>query len=193
MDVWVSIGSTYCYLTVNRVEAAARATGVPLRWRVLDVRTLTIRQDNIPFATKPAKLAYMWRDLGRRAAARGLSPRLPAPYPLADLARANRVALVGLEEGWGPAYIRETYRRWFEEGAPAGEEPNLSASLAELGLDPGAVIARADAEATVAALARATDAAEAAGLFGVPSFVVAGELFWGDDRLEDALAHAARA
>ena len=193
MDVWVSIGSTYCYLTVNRVEAAARAAGVPLRWRVLDVRTLTIRQDNIPFATKPAKLAYMWRDLGRRAAARGLSPRLPAPYPLADLARANRVALVGLEEGWGPAYIRETYRRWFEEGAPAGEEPNLSASLAELGLDPGAVIARADAEATVAALARATDAAEAAGLFGVPSFVVAGELFWGDDRLEDALAHAARA
>ena len=193
MDVWVSIGSTYCYLTVNRVEAAARAAGVPLRWRVLDVRTLTIRQDNIPFATKPAKLAYMWRDLGRRAAARGLSPRLPAPYPLADLARANRVALVGLEEGWGPAYIRETYRRWFEEGAPAGEEPNLSASLAELGLDPGAVFARADAEATVAALARATDAAEAAGLFGVPSFVVAGELFWGDDRLEDALAHAARA
>ena len=193
MDVWVSIGSTYCYLTVNRVEAAARAAGVPLCWRVLDVRTLTIRQDNIPFATKPAKLAYMWRDLGRRAAARGLSPRLPAPYPLADLARANRVALVGLEEGWGPAYIRETYRRWFEEGAPAGEEPNLSASLAELGLDPGAVIARADAEATVAALALATDAAEADGLFGVPSFVVAGELFWGDDRLEDALAHAARA
>jgi len=157
------------------------------------VRALMIRQDNIPFATKPAKLAYMWRDLGRRAAAQGLSPRLPAPYPLADLARANRVAMVGLEDGWGPAYIRATYRRWFEEGAPAGEEPNLSASLVELGLDPGAVIARADAEATVAALARATDAAEAAGLFGVPSFVVAGELFWGDDRLEDALAHAARA
>ena len=193
MDVWISIGSTYSYLTVNRIEDAAAAAGVTFTWRILDVRTLTTRQNNVPFATKPAKLAYMWRDLGRRAAARWLSPRLPAPYPLADLARANRVALVGLAEGWGPGYVRATYRRWFEDGAPAGEEPNLSASLAELGLDPGAVLARADAEDVVAALARATDTAEAAGIFGVPSFVVAGELFWGDDRLEDALAHAARA
>ena len=193
MDVWISIGSTYSYLTVNRIEDAAAAAGVTFTWRILDVRTLTTRQNNVPFATKPAKLAYMWRDLGRRAAARGLSPRLPAPYPLADLARANRVALVGLAEGWGPGYVRATYRRWFEDGAPAGEEPNLSASLAELGLDPGAVLARADAEDVVAALARATDTAEAAGIFGVPSFVVAGELFWGDDRLEDALAHAVRA
>lgn len=190
VDFWVSVGSTYSFLTLMRIDEAAEGAGVSLRWRPFDVRALLTRQKNVPFADKPAKLAYMWRDIGRRAAARGLSPRLPAPYPIAELARANRLAVLGMREGWGEAYLRATYRRWFETGEPPGEDPNLSTVLAELGLDPGETLARAEAPAIVKALADETDAAERAGLFGVPSFTVGGELFWGDDRLEDALSWA---
>lgn len=190
VDFWVSVGSTYSYLTLMRIGEVAERAGVSLRWRPFDVRALLTRQKNVPFADKPAKLAYMWRDIGRRAAARGLSPRLPAPYPIAELARANRVAVLGMREGWGEAYLRATYRRWFEKGEPPGEDPNLSTVLAELGLNARETLARADEPGIVKALADETDAAERAGLFGVPSFTVDGELFWGDDRLEDALCWA---
>lgn len=190
LDVWISIGSTYAYLTVMRLEEAAKTSGVPLSWRPFDTRALMLRQQNIPFAGKPSKANYMWRDIERRAAARGLTPRIPAPYPLADLARANRVALIGTDEGWAAAYIRETYRRWFELGDPAGEEPNLSTSLEALGLSPQPILAAADSAETEARLAAETDKAEAAGVFGVPTFITRGEVFWGDDRLEDALQWA---
>lgn len=187
VDFWISIGSTYAYLTVARIDAAAASAGVTVRWRPFDTRTVMQRHGNSPRGWAPIKLDYMWRDVGRRAAALGLTPRLPAPYPLSDLARANRVAVVGMRAGWGPAYIRETYRRWFDEGAPAGEEPNLSESLAAIGADPAAVLDEADAAAAAAALADETEAAMRARVFGVPSFVVGDELFWGDDRLEEAL------
>jgi 2-hydroxychromene-2-carboxylate isomerase len=131
----------------------------------------------------------MWRDVARRARLHGLSPRLPAPYPLPDLPRANRVALIGMQDGWCAAYTKETYRRWIEVGEPAGSEPNLSASISAAGADPEAVLARADGPEGVDALASATDEARRLGIFGSPNFITEdGELFWGDDRLEEALA-----
>src|SRR5215216_4276596 len=80
--------------------------------------------DNIPFANKPIKAAYMWRDVERRAAMYGLNPKLPAPYPIKELELANRVAIVAAEEGWIEAYAQAAYRHWFEAGEPAGSEPN---------------------------------------------------------------------
>lgn len=187
MDFWVSIGSTYSYLTVMRIADAAEAAGVEVTWRPFNVRAIMVEQNNIPFKDKPVKTAYMWRDMERRAAVHGLDLRVPAPYPLPDLPFANAVAVLGMREGWGEDYIRETYRRWFVGGERPGEAPNLPDSLAALGLDPEETQARARAPEIEAALAAETEQAKAAGVFGSPSFVVAGELFWGDDRLEAAL------
>ena len=188
IDFWFSIGSTYSYLTVMRLSAVEAAQGVAFDWRPFDVRSIMLEQDNIPFAKKPVKAAYMWRDIARRAAGYGLPARLPAPYPLEDLARANRVALVGMREGWGRDYVVETYRIWFQEGQPAGSEPNLGESLRRIGQDPERVTGLADAPESKRVLAQETEAAKAAGIFGSPSFVVGAEVFWGDDRLEDAIA-----
>lgn len=188
IDFWFSIGSTYSYLSVMRLADVARRTGIDFAWRPFNVRTIMVAQDNIPFANKPVKAAYMWRDIERRAAKYGLSPRLPAPYPIADLPLANQVALLGMREGWGVAYVRETYRLWFEAGEAAGAEPNLSQSLRAAGQDPEATLARATGAEAVADLAAETERAMALGIFGSPSFVVDGEVFWGDDRLEDAIA-----
>jgi 2-hydroxychromene-2-carboxylate isomerase len=188
IDFWFSIGSTYSYLSAMRLAGVESREGVAFVWRPFSVRAIMREMDNIPFATKPVKLAYMWRDLGRRAALYGLRPKLPAPYPLQDFDLANQVAILGAAEGWCADYVRTAYRLWFEQGEPAGSEPNLSDSLSEIGLEPGRVIERARDEATEAAYRAATDEARRLGIFGSPTFVVDRELFWGDDRLDDAIA-----
>ncbi|SDG26284.1 2-hydroxychromene-2-carboxylate isomerase [Alloyangia pacifica] len=192
IDFWYSIGSTYSYLTVMRLPQVAAAEGLTFNWRPFNVRHVMVSQNNIPFRDKPQKTAYMWRDIARRAERYGLSPVLPAPYPLAGLVTANEVAVLGMQEGWGIDYTRATYRRWFELGEPAGEEPNLSESLREIGQDPNRVIERAGSEEIVHALASSTADAMTLGIFGSPTFAVGHELFWGDDRLDDAIAWARR-
>lgn len=92
-----------------------------------------------------------------------------------------------------PEELVETYKLWFQEGLPAGEEPNLTRSLEAAGQKASDVLARAQRPEMEAALAEATDEARQAGIFGSPSFVVDGELFWGDDRLDDAVQWARRA
>lgn len=190
IDFWVSIGSTYSYLTVMRLGEIERRSGVAFRWRPFNVRHIMVEQNNIPFKDKPLKAAYMWRDIERRAKSYGFSPQIPAPYPLAGLVLANQVATLGAEEGWGAEYTRATYARWFERGLPAGEEPNLSESLEAVGQDPARVLAEAQSPRIVSALEEATAEAMVLGVFGSPSFLVGTEVFWGDDRLEDAVAWA---
>lgn len=170
-----------------RLPDVERTHNVKLRWRPFDVRHVMIEQNNIPFKGKPVKTAYMWRDIERRAQKYGLSPKLPAPYPLPDLVMANQVATLGVKEGWVEAYTRAAYKRWFENGEPAGEEPNLSSCLEEIGCDPSQVLAAAKTESIATALKATTDEAMALGVFGSPTFTVDGEVFWGDDRLEDAV------
>lgn len=187
IDFWFSIGSTYSYLTVMRLDEVEKSHAVEFIWRPFNVRHVMVEQNNIPFKDKPVKIAYMWRDIERRADRYGLAPTLPAPYPLPGLVEANLVATLAAEEGWVRDYVRATYRRWFENGEPAGEDPNLSESLKEIGRDPDQVLAQARSEHIATALSAATDEAMKLGIFGSPCFLVEGEVFWGDDRLEDAI------
>lgn len=187
IDFWFSIGSTYSYLTVMRLAAVEETSGVKFRWRPFNVRHVMVEQNNIPFKDKPVKSAYMWRDIERRAQRYGLAPKLPAPYPLPKLVLANHVAILGVEEGWIEGYTRATYRRWFENGEPAGEEPNISASLQDAGCDPFKVLLAAQTQRVAAELEAATEEAMKLGVFGSPTFAVGREMFWGDDRLDDAL------
>lgn len=188
IDFWYSIGSTYTCLTVMRLSDFEAASGVTFNWRPFNVRMIMMEQQNIPFANKPVKAAYMWRDIERRAAKYDLPISVPAPYPLEHLVFANQVALLGAREGWGRDYTVETYRRWFVEGQPAGSEPNLSESLERVGQDPARVIEAAGSGEIAAALEAETVLARDTGVFGAPTFVVDGEVFWGDDRLDDAVS-----
>lgn len=188
IDFWFSIGSTYSYLTVMRLAQVADATDISFHWRPFNVRAIMMEMHNRPFVDKPAKAAYMWRDIERRAAMYGLPARLPAPYPLEELEQANRVAIVGWNEGWCADYTRAAYRRWFQLGQPAGSSPNVENSLTDIGEDPKRVIELADSQEIVDALEQATYEAKKLGIFGSPNFVAQGELFWGDDRLMDAVS-----
>lgn len=187
IDFWFSIGSTYTYLSVMRLAEVQRASGVRFNWRPFNVRTIMMEQNNRPFVGKPVKTAYMWRDIERRAERYGLPIRVPAPYPLQEMELANRVAALGAREGWCADYTVATYRRWFQQGLEPGSEPNLSDSLREIGQDPGRVLALARSSDIGDALTAAVDTARALNVFGSPSFIVGDEVFWGDDRLDDAL------
>jgi 2-hydroxychromene-2-carboxylate isomerase len=122
----------------------------------------------------------------------GISARLPAPYPVANSERANLVAIAGMQEGWGTDYVRAAYDRWFQFGEENGSDANIASSLRQVGQDPKRVLAVAESEETKAALTAETDVARDLGIFGSPSFVIGRELFWGDDRLQDALDWAGK-
>jgi 2-hydroxychromene-2-carboxylate isomerase len=93
-----------------------------------------------------------------------------------------------MRQGWGTDFVRAAYRRWFQLGQETGSEPNVSESLREIGQDPQSVLALANAADTKNALMAETDIARELGIFGSPTFAIDRELFWGDDRLEDAIS-----
>jgi 2-hydroxychromene-2-carboxylate isomerase len=187
IDFWFTMGSVYTYLTVMRLPEIEKSTGIHFRWRPFHLLTILQEMKHVPFADKPAKEAYMWRDAERRAHMYGLAIRVPAPYPAKQSAAANRLAILGLREGWGIDFIRAAYRRWLQLGQETGSEPNVSESLKEIGQDSGRVLALAAGDEISRRLDEETDAARALRIFGAPTFVTGGELFWGDDRLENAI------
>jgi 2-hydroxychromene-2-carboxylate isomerase len=187
IDFWFSIGSTYTYLTVMRIETVAQRSGVNFRWRPFDVRAVMAAMDNIPFSTKPIKARYMWRDVERRALMYGVPWSGVPPYPLKHLTFVNRIALIGSKEGWCSDYARAAYRRWFGEKCDVSVEPDLSKCLRDIGQDPNRVLTLAASDEWKTALQVETNAASALGIFGAPTFAIGEEIFWGDDRLDDAI------
>ena len=191
IDFFFTMGSTYTYLAVMRLPEIERTSGVAFRWRPFHLLTILNDMKHVPFADKPAKMSYMWRDIERRAGMHGIPIKAPAPYPAKQSLFANQIALLGMQEGWGDAFVREAYRQWFQMGFETGSEPNISNALHAIGQDPVPVLERAASDEVEQALAAETDRAKALGIFGSPTFVVDGrELFWGDDRLEDAISWA---
>ena len=187
LDFFLFLGSTYTYLAVNRAEKLAAREGIALRWRPFSVRSLMIEQNNRPFIGKPVKLAYMWRDLERRAHRHGV-PFVSIPhYPNDADELANRVATVAALEGWCPRFARAAYATWFLENKDPGTIGPLSALLRGMDRNPDEVIARANGQEIRDKYAAETEVARAMGIFGSPTFACGAEIFWGDDRLEDAI------
>jgi 2-hydroxychromene-2-carboxylate isomerase len=187
IDFWFTMGSTYTYLSVMRIGELEQSSGIRFRWRPFHLLVILQEMKHVPFADKPAKSAYMWRDIERRAAMYGLPVSLPVPYPAKQSIVANLVATVGMRQGWGADFVRAAYRRWFQLGQETGSEPNVSESLRDIGQEPQSVLALANATDATTALMEETDVAKKLGIFGSPTFTIGRELFWGDDRLEDAI------
>jgi 2-hydroxychromene-2-carboxylate isomerase len=116
---------------------------------------------------------------------------MPDPFP-ANTLKAARLAIVGIDAGWVAPFSRAVFEAEFGHGRDIASEVVLEEVLAGLGLDAPALLACSGAPEIKERLRAATAEAETAGIFGAPSFVAPpNELFWGDDRLEAALAVAA--
>jgi 2-hydroxychromene-2-carboxylate isomerase len=189
LDFFFFFGSTHSYLSVMRIDELAARAGVSVNWRPFSVRAL-MRQQGNTFHTISPRTVYMWRDIGRRAAEHGLPFVRPPIWPTDPDQLANRVGIVAASEGWCPTFAKASFRSWYLDGKELGELAALSAVLRELGKAAEDVIARANSEAVRTFYDSETDVARKLGVFGVPTFAVGREIFWGDDRLEQALAWA---
>lgn len=194
IDVWFEFASPYSYITMMRIAPLAAAARLDLRWRPFLLGPIFKAQgwDTTPFKIYPAKGRHFVRDVERVCADLGLPFRWPPTFPVLSLT-ASRVALVGLAAGWGEAFCRAVYQVGFGEGRDIADRAVIAEVLASLGLEPGPVLEQAGSAAIKGRLREQTDEALRLGIFGAPTFILPdGELFWGNDRLEQALAWAQR-
>jgi 2-hydroxychromene-2-carboxylate isomerase len=194
LEFWYDFASTYSYLSAMRIEEAAAQAGVSLVWKPFLLGPIFSAQgwNTSPFNLYPAKGRNMVRDIERLAAARNLPFRMPSPFPQNSLLAA-RLALIGHGEGWGPAFTRAVYKAEFQDGAAISDRHVLGTLLQGLGHDSETLLARVEQPDVKQLLRQQTEEAQELGIFGAPSFLCGEELFWGDDRLEQALAWASRA
>lgn len=194
VDFWFDFASTYSYPAAMRIGPAARRAGVEVRWRpfLLGPIFKSHGWDTSPFNLYEAKGRYMWRDLERLCAALDVPFRRPEPFPQQSLLAA-RAALVGLLASWGNDFCIAVFRSQFGEGRRIDDPETLRNILVSLGADATATLAAAQSDDNKLRLRAQTERAQRLGIFGAPSFVTAtGELFWGNDRLEAALAWSKR-
>ena len=192
IDFWFEFASTYSYPAATRISALAADAGVAMRWRPFLLGPIFKARgwDTSPFNLYADKGRYMWRDLERLCIELRLPFRRPEPFPQSSLLAA-RVALVGLDDGWGEDFSRRVFHAEFGEGRRIDEQAVIADVLSGLGAAAEQVFARAQCDDIKARLRRQTEQAQRLGVFGAPSFVTAdGELFWGNDRLEQALRWA---
>lgn len=189
---WFEFASTYSYLAAERLRAEHHRPPAVV-WRPFLLGPILKAQglSTSPFELFPVKGAYMWRDVQRLAENRGLVLERPSPFPQNGLAAA-RIATAFANEAWLPDFVCAVYRAEFGHGRDIGQTETLTDVLDGMGLPTAAILLEAERAETKAALRAATEEAQALGIFGAPSFTVGSELFWGQDRLDDALAWAAR-
>ena len=188
IDFYFSIGSTYTYLTVTRILDVENKHQVKFNWKPFSVRAIMKEMNNIPFPKeKMNKVYYMWRDIERRAEGYGFFAKTPVPYPLSEFDLANQIAILGLEKDWGIDYIRLTYKKWFQEGKEPAIEPSISEVCNELKLNKDEISSEALRKEIQDKYEANTESARENKIFGSPSFIVKNEVFWGDDRMEDAI------
>ncbi|MGO4706375.1 2-hydroxychromene-2-carboxylate isomerase [Microvirga sp. 2MCAF38] len=192
LEFWYDFASTYSYLTAMRIEAAAEEAGVGLFWRPFLLGPIFAAQGwtSSPFNLFPGKGRYMWRDMEREAAQLRIPFVRPDPFPQNGLLAA-RVALLGGEPGWAPAFTRAVYTAEFGKGRNISDPVLLAEILTDLGQDAAVVLDEAESEPVKTRLRRMSEEAQSRGIFGAPTFFAEdGEMFWGNDRLERALEWA---
>lgn len=200
LDFWFEFGSTYSYPAAMRIGALAAEAGVAVRLRPFLLGPIFQAQgwNTSPFNLYPAKGRHMWRDLERICAELSLPFRRPELFPQSGLLAA-RVALVGLDRpsgktAWAEDFCGAVYRAEFAEGRRIDQPETIREILSELKVDPEKTLAAAQTSEIKDRLRAQTTEARRLDIFGAPTFLTPdGEMFWGNDRLESAIAWAKRA
>ena len=193
IEFWFDFGSNYSYLSTMRIEDAAARRDVSVQWRpfLLGPIFQTFGWDTSPFVMQKEKGEYVWRDMERQCDKYGLPWTRPSSFPRRSLL-PMRVAMLGAEQPWMADYCRMTMMLNFAEDQDIDGPEHVAMVLTELGLPAAQLIAEAQTEQNKLRLRQQTEAAKARSIFGAPTFFVGKEMFWGNDRLDDALTLAAR-
>ena len=190
MDFWFDFGSTYSYLAAMRVEAACQAAGVELNYRPFllgPIFTELLGIKDSPFNVEPVRGRYMWRDLERLCEKYALPWRKPSVFPRHSVL-AGRVACCA-GNAIGPL-VRAIFRANFAEDRDISDPDTIRALVDSIGGDGAQALQLAETPDVRGQLRANTSQAQRIGIFGAPDFVVDGELFFGHERMEDAIAWA---
>lgn len=192
IEFWFEFASPYSYLSVMRIEDAARQRGVRVAWKPFILgpifKALGMRSE--PVSDQKAKGAYIWVDLRRQARKYGLRWVKPTAFPRVGVLPA-RVALLGAEQPWIGDFCRRVMELNFVLDQEMNEPAPMARILADLGLPVTEILEEAQADSNKNRLREQTQEARLKGIFGAPNFFVGTEMFWGNDRLDDALLVAA--
>jgi 2-hydroxychromene-2-carboxylate isomerase len=191
IEFWFDFGSNYSYPSMMRIQRAAAAANlrVELKPFMLGPIFKSLGWETSPFVLQTLKGDYVWRDMRRQCVKYGLRWQRPSVFPRNALLAA-RIALQGEGTPWLEGFCEQVMLANFADDREIGDEAVLAGILAGLGADSGEIIAAAKTDACKAALRARTADAQARGIFGAPMFFVGDEMFWGNDRLEDAIAYA---
>ena len=191
LEFWFEFASTYSYPAAMRIEKLAHAAGVAVHWNVFLLGPIFREQGwkDSPFNIFPAKGKYMWRDLQRTCAALSIPFVHPSKFPRNGVL-ASRVACQFASEPWIIEFTKAVFHANFAEDRDISDSRVVIACLNGLGLDGDRVLAQAQTSESSAMLRSQTEKAKSLELFGAPSFLVGREMFWGNDRLEEALEWA---
>lgn len=190
IEFWFEFASTYSYPAASRVEALSRSAGVEVLWRPFLLGPIFKAQgwNDSPFNIYPAKGRYMWRDLERVCDALGLAFKRPSQFPRNGLLAA-RLACQFSDAAWLPEFVRQVYHANFAQDREISDPAVIASILEGLG-QPAGLVSVAESPQAKAKLRAQTERARQLGIFGAPTVAVGAELFWGNDRVEAAIAWA---
>ncbi|MES2102644.1 MAG: 2-hydroxychromene-2-carboxylate isomerase [Pseudomonadota bacterium] len=193
IDFWFEFGSPYSYLSSMRLPALAHRAGIQINWRPFLLGPIFQQQGwhNSPFLIYPAKGAYMWKDMEREAGKYHLPFRRPGDFPRRAIL-PSRIALANGNARWIGDFVQAVMQLNFVHDRDIDNEAAMREILLQLLPVASAedILQSAQGDAVKQQLRAQTVTAQDLGIFGAPSFIVGDQLFWGNDRLEDALALA---
>ena len=187
---YFDLGSPYAYLSAERISRLFSDAELPQpEWQPILLGGLFARFDRGSWAQTEMREEGM-REIEGRAEAMGIQPiRWPDPWP-GNTLHAMRVATYAKSIGRTVSFALAAFRQAFAGGRDLTDPDNVAIAAAACELHPNAIARAAASEGVKGKLREATDRAGDAGVFGVPSVLVGDQVFWGDDRLEEAVAAA---
>ncbi|HEV7769917.1 MAG TPA: DsbA family protein [Solirubrobacterales bacterium] len=188
---YFDLGSPYAYLSAERISGLFTEAGLQQpEWQPILLGGLFKRFDRGSWSQTPARAEGM-AEVERRASAYGLAPiAWPDPWP-GNSITAMRVATFAKQTGRTVSFSLAAFRQAFAAGRDLTDPDNVMIAGAACELHPRALLKAVETDIVKNALREATDRAGDIGVEGVPALVVDGEVFWGDDRLEEGVEAAA--
>jgi 2-hydroxychromene-2-carboxylate isomerase len=191
LEFWFDFASNYSYLSVMRMRELARAAGVTVLWRpfLLGPIFKSFGWDTSPFVLQKEKGAYVWQDMARQCVKYDIPWQQPSQFPRNSVL-ASRIAVCATEQPWLEEFCRRVMLSNFAADLDINSEERIVDVLGSLGLDAAAIIESAQCAENKHRLRERTEEAKRRGIFGAPMFFVGEDKFWGNDRLDDAIALA---
>lgn len=191
IEFWFDFASNYSYLTAMRIEKTASDLGVTVLWRpfLLGPIFKSFGWETSPFVLQKAKGEYVWKDMVRECKKYGLAWTQPTKFPRSAVLPL-RVALAGADEAWVAEFCRQVMTTNFVDDQDVESTDVIRGILSGMGLPAENILAAAISDPNKLALRQQTETAQAKRIFGAPTFFVGNEMYWGNDRLDDALQYA---